>query len=355
MSPLMLIIMHKTRILIKIAVFTIIYALIFYLLPLPSPAFLGFLFPLAYLYVDMTATKHMQTQFLLGFGLGSLFGIAVVKVTLLSVYFGFITMSACVFVLFYASCFDTWMKVPLFIMAVLSAMLFNFAIGPHLLMSSGLFEKFMLGIIISMVLYGVIDLLLGDPQHEIIPSKITVPSLKQLFSCDWLSLRHTLCLYLVILCVIAIEKFTGISSVICALATGSAFVVLASDHSVTKKNIRLRAGGAIAGIVIGVLQLKLLTVIPFFFIHVGLIVLLQVYGASIILRYASAPKCVPQAVVTYLMIVVLGTHINLNIDSALLRLGGILLGVFLAYVVTIFFFALPAKGAATNIKGMQFD
>ena len=68
-----------------------------------------------------------------------------------------------------------------------------------------------------------------------------------------------------------------------------------------------------------------------------MLILVMLLLTYLVLTYQKAAKLAPQACFTYLMIVVAGIDSSAQLDDALLRLLGIIFGVCVAYIVSVFF------------------
>ncbi len=289
MSPLIQKNMSTILLLIKIALFTFCYALCYYFIPLPPLALLGFLFPLVYLYEDMQKVKYIQTQLILGFGGGIVLAIILIQLSVISLYFSFMAMSLFFCLCFYFSCAASWMKLPLMLFSVIASMTFNLVMGGAISSTSLIFGKFILGISLSVLLYGIIDILLGQSQHRYFSKHFfnQAPLLykkvaQHFILINWSYVRHTLCVYMALLCLLLVQYRFDLASSLCAIAAASIIVVLGSDHELTKINILLRTLGALLGILIALLQLLVITALPFFFMQLGLLVLVMLFFAYLI-------------------------------------------------------------------------
>ena len=68
-----------------------------------------------------------------------------------------------------------------------------------------------------------------------------------------------------------------------------------------------------------------------------MLVLVMLLLAYLVLTHQKAAKLAPQACVTYFMIVVSGIGNGAQLGDALLRVLGIILGVCIAYIASVFF------------------
>lgn len=338
--------MSKIRVLIKVGLYTLIYSFIYYFLPLPEPAFLGFLFPLVYIYVDLEKVKHIQWQYSIGFFVAILISILLTHAMSNSFYFGFTCMSFILLFCLYFSCFDYWLRTPFIIIAAVSSMVFNLLMGGDIVFLSSIFEKFILSICLSFILFMIIDLLIGQSSHEYLPKNvIQYPQLKisHYFAAKWEYLIPSIYIYLAVMVVLALQINLRLPSTLCALASASIIVVFNGAHVATKSNILLRIFGAISGILLAAFQLLIINSLPFFFVQIALLFFTLLFFSYLILTYQSAAKFAPQACITYLMVVIVSIDQSDQLEDAAIRALGILMGVVVAYFFSLILNASKKK------------
>lgn len=346
--------MKHSLALIKIGAFTLIYAWIYYTLPLPETAGIGFVFPLTYLYPDSMATQHIQLKFFIGFCSGILIGLGLINLTITNMVLGFLCMSLLFCIFIYLSQLFSWLKLPLVAAAAIIAMSFDLTISGYASSISSIAEKLILYSTLAAILYAVIDLLFGSSTHKYNIYHLKDYILEQVKTFNQQQcVIYTISVYLCILSLIILEKYLPSLGPYSALAIASAVVVLTPDHSSTKQQSRLRYYGALAGLMFGLCNLYFLERYPFFGMQVGSLLLVMLYISYLALNYSLFAKSAPQFMMTYILVAVMDFGPSDNGMSAIARVASILLGIIIASLISFIF--SPQKLVTKNTQSVLID